>query len=111
MKKWGKPASALIVLALVIWAGSRFSTAMVRLLSLFDEGDGLGETVFIEQIEDVPTIAPEVWAPSDQDYDAVQGVAEAVEDVKPRSTDYLNDGDEMHRVDKTAEELAAEERE
>ncbi len=111
MKKWVNLTAILIVLAAVVWAGSQFSTAMVRVLSLFDDGESAVDSRFIEDIEEAPTLEPAAWEPSDQDYDAVQGVAEAEEDVAPRSTDYLNDGKAEHRVDKTAEELAAEEAE
>lgn len=111
MKKWANLVAILIVLAVVVWAGSQLSTAVVRVLSLIDGGEEQIQTQFFEDIEDPPTLAPTVWEPSDQDYDAVQGVPEAEEEIEPRSTDYLLDGEEEHRVDKTAEELAAEESE
>lgn len=108
MKKWGNAVAVLIVLALVVWAGSRFSTAVVRVLSLLDAGDGLGETQLVAETEE-PGIEPAAsWAPSDQDYDEVTGVPESVEEERPRATDYLNDGTQEHPVDKTAEELAEE---
>ena len=107
MKKWANLAAVLIVLALLVWAGSRFSTAMVKLTSLID-GVVLGDdTRFVdENLDEVPTLPPERLELTDQDYDAVQAEAEAIEDVQPKSTDYLNDGDEMLPVDLTIEELA-----
>ena len=99
---------ALAVLAaLLIWAGSRFSTGMVRLMGFLDIAAEDADTRFVDENLDIaPTLPPEEFVISDQDYDAVSAEAEAQEEVRTPGTDYLTDGDEMLPVDQTAEELA-----
>lgn len=107
MKKWANIAAVVVVIALLIWAGSRFSTAMVKLTGFLNAVVLEDDTRFIDEELDVsPTLRPETLDLTDQDYDAVQAEAEAQEEAAPRSTDYLTDGDEMLPVDETIEELA-----
>lgn len=109
MKKWGNLAAVLILVALLLWAGSRFSTGMVRLMALLDSFAGDEVTRFVdEDLDAVPTLPPETLELTDQDYDSLDIPADAVEEIRPRSTDYLSDGDVMERVDETIEELAQE---
>lgn len=112
MKKWSIAAVAFSVLALLAWSGGRLSTAVARFMGVVDgaRDDGGSEQWIEEQRPPLPARDPAEtpWAPSDQDYDRVQGVPEVREEATPRATDYLNDGDEMRPVDATAEELAAE---
>ena len=63
---------------------------------------------FSGRVEDTSSLPPETLELTDQDYDAVQAESDAKEDVSPKATDYLTDGDEMLPVDETAAELAGE---
>lgn len=107
MKKWANIVAVVIVVALLVWAGSQFFTAMAKLTGFLNIAVLEDSSRFIDEEMDVsPTLPPESLELTDQDYDAVQAEAEAQEDVAPRSTDYLTDGDEMLPVDETIEELA-----
>ena len=107
MKRWGNIAALAVLAALLIWAGSRFSTGMVRLMGFLDIAAEDAGTRFVDENLDVaPTLPPEEFIISDQDYDAVSAEAEAQEEARTPGTDYLTDGDEMLLVDQTAEELA-----
>lgn len=109
MKRWGTIAAALLLAAALIWAGARLSTGVAQLMNLVRAGETDEEGVgFLEDIEPARKLPVETWMPTEADFDSVQGVPEAEEDVAPRSTDYLNDGDEERPVDKTIEELAEE---
>lgn len=109
MKKWANLAAVIILAALLIWAGSRFSTAMARLAGFVDTAVLDGETRFIdENLDFTPTLPPQELELTDQDYDAAQPQSDAQEDISPKATDYLTDGDEMMPVDETIEELADE---
>lgn len=109
MKKWANIAAVVILVALLVWAGSRFSTAMARLVGFMDTAVLDGETRFIdENLDFTPTLPPEALELTDQDYDAEQPQSDAQEDVSPKATDYLTDGDEMSPVDETIDELAGE---
>ena len=109
MKKWANVLTVVLVIVLLAWAGSHISTVMARMLNALEtavEDDG---TRFIDEgLDDVPTLPPETLELTDQDYDAVQAESDAREDVSPKATDYLTDGDEMLPVDETAAELAGE---
>ena len=109
MKKWGNAAAVILLIVLLIWAGSRFSTGLVRLMGFLDvAAEDEGARFVDETPDDVPTLPPEQFELTDQDYDSVSAEAEAPEEISPRSTDYLTDGVEMLPVDETAAELAGE---
>lgn len=107
MKKWANVLSVVLVIALLAWAGRHISTVLAQLMNAVDKAVSTEDTRFVDTgLDDVPTLPPEEMELTDQDYDAVQAEAEAHEEVRPQSTDYLTDGDEMLPVDQTAEELA-----